>query len=413
VSNAERHRPYGRLRNLAQGLTPVAMTASAVSFERDRELRIARLRAAARDLVAERRWPSRPKMRALRVAPGGRIEWRSAPAPPPPGPKEAIVHPIAVGTCDLDRAILLGHTPFPMPFHYGHESVAEVVEVGAEVERVRPGERVVVPFQINCGECSACRAGLTGNCLAVPPLSMYGFGVAGGHWGGHVADLFKVPFADAMLLTLPEGIDPAAAVSASDNICDAHRHLAPHLPGILEHDPGATVLILAAQTRDLPFGASLPLYSGQIAMALGAGRVVLVDARPPVRLRAIELGLEAIPPSELRGLDPASLVVETSTTPAGLRRGLELTAPDGVCTSAGGLHGNAKIPYGLMFGRNATLKIGRSHARAEVPAALDLIASGRIAPERVNSAVGSIDAAPGALGEHARGNAIKTVLLES
>ena len=64
---------------LAQGLTPVAITASSVSFERDRELRIARLRAAARDLVAERRRPSRAKMRALRVAPGGRIEWRSAP----------------------------------------------------------------------------------------------------------------------------------------------------------------------------------------------------------------------------------------------------------------------------------------------------------------------------------------------
>jgi alcohol dehydrogenase len=413
VSNAEQHRPYGRLRNLAQGLTPVAMTASSVSFERDRDLRIARLRAAARDLVAERRRPSRAKMRALRVAPGGRIEWRSAPAPPPPGPKEAIVHPIAVATCDLDRAIMLGRTPFPMPFHYGHESIAEVVEIGAEVEGVKPGERVVVPFQINCGECSACRAGLTGNCLAVPPLSMYGFGVAGGHWGGHVADLFKVPFADAMLVTLPEGVDPAAAVSVSDNVCDGHRHVAPHLPAILERDPGATVLILAAQTRDLPFGASLPLYSGQIAQALGAGRVVLVDARPPVRLRAIELGLEAIPPSELPGLDPAPLVIEASGTPAGLRRGLELTAPDGVCTSAGGLHGSAKIPYGLMFGRNATLKIGRSHARAEVPAVLDLIASGRIAPERVNSNLGSIDAAPGVLSEHARGNAIKTVLLES
>jgi alcohol dehydrogenase len=412
VGNAERHRPYGRLRNLAQGLTPVAITASSVSFERDRELRTRRLRAAARDALAERRRPSRAKMRALRVAPGGRIEWRSAPAPPPPGPKEAIVHPIAVATCDLDRAMMLGRTPFPMPLHYGHESVAEVVEVGSEVDRVKVGERVVVPFQINCGECSACRAGLTGNCLAVPPLSMYGFGVAGGHWGGHVADLFKVPFADAMLVTLPDGVDPAAAVSVSDNVCDGHRHVAPHLPAILERDPGATVLILAAQTRDLPFGASMPLYAGQVALALGAGRVVLVDARPPVRLRAIELGLEAIPPSELRGLDPVPLVVETSTTPAGLRRGLELTAPDGICTSAGGLHGNAKIPYGLMFGRNGTLKIGRSHARAEVSPVLDLIASGRIAPERVNSTVDSIDAAPQALRDHAEGNAIKTVLLE-
>ncbi|HVW47749.1 MAG TPA: alcohol dehydrogenase catalytic domain-containing protein [Solirubrobacterales bacterium] len=413
MSGSERHRPYGRLRNLAQGLGRVGMTAGAVALERDRELRIARLRAAARDRIAERRRPSRARMRALRVAPGGRIEWRSAPVPSPPGPKEAIVHPIAVATCDLDRAILLGRTPFPLPFHYGHESIAEVVEVGAEVERVRPGERVVVPFQINCGECSACRAGLTGNCLAVPPLSMYGFGVAGGHWGGHVADLLKVPFADAMLVALPEGVDPAAAVGVSDNVCDAHRHLAPHLPAILRRQPDATVVIIAAQTRDLPFGASLPLYAGQIAGALGAQRVVLADARPPVRAHAGRLGLTAIPPAELRGLGPTPLVIEASGTPAGLRRALELTAPDGVCTSVGGLHANAKIPAGLMFARNITLKIGRSHARAEVPAVLDLIASGRIAPERVNSQVGAIDDAPRLVRDHAEGNAIKTVLVES
>ena len=215
-----------------------------------------------------------------------------------------------------------------------------------------------------------------------------------------------------MLVALPEGVDPAAAVSASDNICDAHRHLAPHLPAILEREPGATVLIQSALSRELPFGASLPLYAGQIARALGAPRVVLVDARPPVRARAVELGLTAIDPAEARGLDPAPLVVEASGTPAGLRRALELTAADGICSSLGGLHANARIPSGLMFARNITLKIGRSHARAEVPAVLDLIASGRIAPERVNSAVGRIDDAPGAIRAHAEGAAIKTVLVE-
>jgi alcohol dehydrogenase len=412
MSESERHKPYGRLRNLAQGLSPVGAIAGSVSFERDRELRIARLKAAARDRLAERRRPTRPKMRALSVAPGGRIDWRSAPAPPPPGPKEAIVHPIAVATCDLDRVILLGRAPFPMPFHYGHESVAEVVEVGSEVERVKPGERVIVPFQINCGECPACRAGLTGNCLAVPPLSMYGFGLAGGHWGGHVADLVKVPFADAMLVALPEGVDPAAAVSVSDNICDAHRHLAPHLPAILEREPDATVLILGAQSRDSPFGASLPLYAGQIAAALGAPRVVFADARAPVRAHAASLGLTAIAPSELGDLRPASLTLDLSAAPTGLRRALQLTAPDGICSSAGSLHGETKIPTGLMFARNMTLKVGRSHARAEIPAVLDLITADRIAPERVNSHLGRLDAAPGALREHAEGTAIKTVLVE-
>lgn len=156
---------------------------------------------------------------------------------------------------------------------------------------------------------------------------MYGFGLAGSHWGGHIADLLKVPFADAMLVALPEGIDPAAAASVSDNVCDAHRHLAPHLPQILEREPGATVLILGAQSRDVPFGGSLQLYEGQIAQALGARRVVLADARPPVRARAAELGLTAIEPAELRGLDPAPLVLELSAAAVGLRRGIELPPP--------------------------------------------------------------------------------------
>lgn len=65
-----------------------------------------------------------------------------------------------------------------------------------------------------------------------------------------------------------------------------------------------------------------------------------------------------------------------------------------------------------MFARNITLKIGRSHARAGAPAVLDLMTSGRISPERVNSNRGPIDAAPGALREHAEGTAIKTVLVE-
>lgn len=105
-------------------------------------------------------------------------------------------------------------------------------------------------------------------------------------------------------------------------------------------------------------------------------------------------------------------MIELSGNPTGLRRALELATPDGICTSIGGFHVNAKIPYGLMFARNMTLKIGRSHARAEAPAVLDLIDTGRIAPERVNSTVGAIDDAPRAIRDHAEGNTIKTVLVE-
>jgi alcohol dehydrogenase len=411
-NRGEQHRPVGWARHLAQGLKPVARASMAVALERDAGERVGRLKDAARDRVAERRRPSRPRMRALTASPRGRIEWRSAPAPPPPGPRGAIVHPVAVATCDLDRSLLLGRTPFPMPLHFGHECVADVVEVGSEVEAVAPGDRVVVPFQVNCGECDACRAGFTGNCRSVPPLAMYGFGVAGGHWGGAVADLLAVPFAEAMLVRLPDGVAPAAAASVSDNVCDGHRHVAPHLPELLARDPGAEVLILAATSRRTLFSPSMPLYAGQIALALGAGRVTFADARPHVRERAAALGLVAVDPKELRGRDPVPLVADCSATPDGLVRAIEMTAPDGVCSSAGLLHARVAIPTGLMFGRNVELRIGRSHARREMPAVLELIASGRLAPELVTSAAGAIDDAPAAIHDHACGTAIKTVLTE-
>src|SRR4051794_1609536 len=177
----------------------MAMAAGQVALERDAALRARRLVSAARDHGEQRLRPTRRRMRALGVAPRGRLSWREVPAPPPPGPDAAVVHPIAVATCDLDRALCLGATPFALPLHLGHECVAEVLAVGEHVATVRPGQRVVVPFQISCGRCRPCQSGLSGNCISVPPLSMYGFGVGGGHWGGALSDELTVPYADAML----------------------------------------------------------------------------------------------------------------------------------------------------------------------------------------------------------------------
>src|SRR3954453_23211549 len=138
----------------------------------------------------------------------------------------------------------LGATPFPTPLAFGHECVAEVLHTGSDVERVRPGQRVVVPFQISCGACAACPAAHTPNCPAAPPISMYGFGLTGGHWGGAIADELAVPFADGMLVALPEGLDPAAAASVADNVSDGYRHVGPYLPALIAEGRGEEVLIV-------------------------------------------------------------------------------------------------------------------------------------------------------------------------
>jgi alcohol dehydrogenase len=406
------YRPRGLVRHLATTMSPMAAVAGRVAMERGAEMRVERLKAAAADRLRQRRHPTRPRMRALSLAPGARLSWRAVPAPPLPQPGGDLVHPIAAATCDLDRAIGLGAAPFPQPLHFGHECVAEVVEVADGVSKVRPGDRVVVPFQISCGECEPCRAGRSGNCAAVPPISMYGFGLAGGHWGGAVSDLLAVPFADAMLVPVPAGVEPATVASAADNLADAHYRIAPHLgPG--GSGRGDDLLIVGSLSSRTHFSGSVPLYMGQIALALGASRVRFVDARPFLREQAERLGIEAPAPGELDRRERAPLTIDAGATPPSLDLAIKMTAEDGLCNSVGSLHVRSKIPTGLMFGRNVTLHVGRSHAREQIPAVLDLVSGGKIRPAEVTTAVATLDQAPRALREHVTGEATKTVLVES
>jgi alcohol dehydrogenase len=404
------NRPRGALRHYAGLVSARGGTALRVANERDAGLRLRRMGQAAADRVTQRRRPSRPRMRALTAAPGGRLHWTSTPAPVLPGPAGAIVRPLAVATCDLDPLVALGASPFPLPMHLGHECVAEVIETGGQVTSVTAGQRVVVPFQVSCGHCAACRAGHTGNCRSVPPVSMYGFGVTGGHWGGAYSDRLAVPYADAMLVPLPPGVEPATAASVADNVCDAYRHVGPYLPALLEADPAAGILVVGGVTRRTMISGSVPLYIGLIARALGARSVVLAERRPAVRDQAARLGFEVVLPRELRRRPLAPLVADLSAHPDGHRLALASTAPDGICSSSGTLHRTMRAPGLVMYARNVTFTMSRAHARTLIPPVLDLIATGRLHPELVTSTLDSLDDAPTVLREHFLSGGTKAIL---
>lgn len=401
-------RPRGPLRHYASLLGPNFAAVAPTLLERNVRERLGRAGGGVLDRVRQRVHPTRQRMRALQAAAGGRLRWKDVPAPGPPGPDEAVVRPIAVATCDIDCPLTMGMLQMPLPLHLGHECVAEVQEVGERVHSLKRGDLVVVPYEIACGVCPPCRAGHTGSCASVPPVSAFGMGVATGHWGGAFSDLLMVPYAEAMLLPLPPGVDPAAAASVADNLCDAHRHIAPHLPGVLERDPDAKVLIVGALRKGAPFGASVSLYAGLIAKALGARQVCLIDARAAVRQHAERLGIEAAPPRALRRRAPAPLVVDASITDLG--RSLSATAPDGICTSSGSLHRSATVPIAPMYVRKATLHVGRTSARPLMPAVLELIADGRLRPQGVISTLAKLDDAPQALREHFSAGGTKAVL---
>lgn len=102
-----------------------------------------------------------------------------------------------------------------------------------------------------------------------------------------------------------------------------------------------------------------------------------------------------------------------SFEPAGTKETLTATAPDGVCTSSGALHRATSVPMALIYGRNATLHVGRTHARAVIPEVLALMSAGKLRPELVTTCVEPLDNAPRALREHALGHATKTIVAEA
>ncbi len=327
-------------------------------------------------------------MRELTFVGPGKLEWREVAAPKIDGRGQALVRPIAVATCDLDTMLLRGEAPmFGGDFPLGHESVGVVAETGDAVTAFKPGDRVVPSFQIACGSCNRCRRGLTGNCESVRGTGMFGLGARGGNFGGALSDLMKIPYADAMLVAMPDGLAAADVASAADNIPDAWRTVAP----ALRDNPGAPVLIVG--------GGSIGLYAIQIALECGASQVEYVD-QDPGRLRlGSELGASVREGPPPKRMGPYPITVAACATQAGLLCALRSTAPGGICTSCG-IHPGETTPMPLfdMYITGITFVTGRGHARTVIPQVLELVSSGKIQPGRVTSKiVGWDDAIPALL----------------
>ncbi len=331
------------------------------------------------------------EMRQLTYAGPGDLAWWEVPAPTLTSDDAAIVRPLAVATCDLDALIIAGRSPFPAPFALGHECVAEVTEVGDRVTSVRPGQRVSVPFQISCGECASCKRGRTGSCQTVTPMATYGFGPAVEQWGGFLSDSVLVPYAEHMLVAMPDGLDSTALASASDNISDAWRTVAPGL----QENPGAAVLVVGGAGP-----GSIGLYAVAIALALGSERVVYADSDERRLALAQSLGAEAVREPWPRRLGPFAITVDACGSQRGIELALLSCDNDATCTSAAIYFGEPpSLPLLQMYTRIVTFQTGRIHARSIMPHVLDLAARGELRPERIVTRTVGWSDAPAALAE--------------
>ena len=309
-------------------------------------------------------------MQQLVFEEAGRYAWREAADPEISGGGQALVRPLMVACCDLDVGVAQGALPMPPGHAVGHEGLAEVVAIGGDVTTVRVGDRVVVPFQINCGQCRACQRGATGSCASLPLMAMYGMApLAGLDGGGFMSDLVLVPYADSMLLPVPEGVDPVAIASLSDNIPDGWRAIGPYSAELAALDEIDRRVLVVGRL-------SIGLYAAAFGVAYGA-QVDYVDTDGQRLAMAEKLGARVHDrPKPDKAWDPYPVTVHTSMNPSVLASTLRATWPDGVCTDTGVYYqGGVEMPLLPMYTRGVRFVTGRVNARAAIPEVLELLAA--------------------------------------
>jgi glutathione-independent formaldehyde dehydrogenase len=207
---------------------------------------------------------------------------------------DVIVKITTTNICGSDLHMYEGRTDVKSGMVLGHENTGRVVEIGKAVARIRVGDRVSLPFNIGCGFCKNCEAGLTAFCLTVNPGATgaaYGFAGMGPFHGGQ-AEYLRVPFGDFNCLRLPEDAQEKENDYAMlSDIFPTGWHCT-RLAGL---QPGESVVIYGAG----PVG----LMAALSAVIQGASAVMVVDRHPDRLALAKKIGAIPIDDSKASPVD--------------------------------------------------------------------------------------------------------------
>lgn len=194
---------------------------------------------------------------------------------------------ISTNICGSDQHMVRGRTTAPAGLILGHEITGEVIEAGRDVEFIKKGDVVSVPFNIACGRCRNCKEGKTGICLNVNPArpgAAYGYVDMGG-WVGGQAEYVMVPYADFNLLKFPDkdqAMEKIKDLTLLSDIFPTGYHGAVSA-GV---KPGMTVYVAGAGPVGLACAASCHL--------LGASVVIVGDMIKDRLKQAKSFGCETI-----------------------------------------------------------------------------------------------------------------------
>jgi len=219
-------------------------------------------------------------------------------------PHGAILKVVATNICGSDQHMVRGRTTAPSGLALGHEITGEVAEVGPDVEFIKVGDLVSVPFNIACGRCINCKEGKTGVCLNVNPDrpgSAYGYVDMGG-WVGGQAEYALVPYADWNLLKIPD----------KDRAMEKIRDLA-MLADIFPtgYHGAVTAGVGTGSTVYVAGAGPVGLAAATAAFLLGAAVVIVADLQKERLAQARSFGCETVDVSQGEPKDQIEQILGT------------------------------------------------------------------------------------------------------
>lgn len=359
-------------------------------------------------------------MKALCWHGKGDIRCDSVPDPRLVDDTDVIIKVTSCAICGSDLHLYDGYMPtMEAGDVLGHETMGEVVEAGRAVKNLKVGDRVVVPFNIACGDCFFCRKQLFSLCdrsnpnaeiarkaMGHSPSGLFGYSHMLGGFPGGQAEYLRVPYADVGPLKVPDGIDDEQVLFLSDIFPTGY--MAAENADI---EPGDTVAIWGAG----PVGQ----FAMQSAWMLGAGRVIAIDNVPERLAMAARYGRAEIVNFDDggvydrlmemtggRGPDRCVDAVGTEAHATGsadavldkvkaalylgtdrphvLREAIMCCRKGGTISMPGVYVGFLdKLPIGALMNKAITLKTGQTHTHRYLQPLLDKILDGTIDPSFV------------------------------
>lgn len=333
-----------------------------------------------------------------------------------PGPGEVLVRIEAAGLCHSDLSVVNGARARPVPMLLGHEAAGIVVELGAGINDIEVGERVVMAFLPRCGTCAGCRTGGRLPCVPGTAANTAGTLLGGGmrlHRAGQ--DVFH-----------HLGVSGFAthAVVNRNSIVPVGLDVPPEVAAVLGCAvlTGGGAVINAGRPADgddvIVVGlGGVGMAAVLAARALGRGRVIGVDsvADKLTQVRAMGAELAFTPEEALASGLKAAVVIEAAGHPLAFETAVDLTAPGGTTVTVGLPHPDARsrISPAALTAQARTMVgsyLGSAVPARDIPTYVDLWREGKLPVEQLISSRIELSQINEAMDQLHQGKAIRQII---